>query len=501
MKTAPELEDTLSDVILLIEQQRYHEALSILGDLTKKNPADREIWMYRLLIKRILTLQYALSRRNTRSGEYFRAMAAVLARGGSALRILKLRKLRQIFVRYRHLARTWLGNRHSQLQSELAKFRKEMDQMREQNHELLSKIKSLSSKLAASEGTVAELQTIKKDTESNTQRLYAMNRQLQQEVAAIRNQIQTSETRVSGPARQNQDAGQIDITGLKKGLEENEANFRTYLEVNFRALDGMRQELATVQSQEMIFTEQQSELKTQMAGLQRELSARKIEEKYVTHKRLEKVEHVAQELCEENRRLKQEIAGWRKQLAVSEENERQVSALLRQLEELQNATPPSSADSTAALRVSNKQEIKPAVWSSRKGRSRLGVMPATGVIAATAAVAIAFLSISSDRFSGSKQSAVELRQISSEQLRPPEAGFEPSARVTPAPLVRGTFETTHKTELFNGPSENAALIGSIRAGMRIRVVDSRDGWLEILTKHGRRGAFLRQEAAVRIDRN
>src|SRR5919108_918021 len=176
MKTAPELEDPLSSVTLLIEQQKYDEALSILSDLTKKNPTDREIWMYRLLLKRILTLQHSLSRRNTGPAEYFRVLGTVLARGGSAVRRLNSHKLRQIFLHYRHLVRMWVGHRDLQLQSELAGLRKEMVQLREQNHELISKINSVASKLAANESTLAEIQTIKRGTESNTQQLHAMNR-------------------------------------------------------------------------------------------------------------------------------------------------------------------------------------------------------------------------------------------------------------------------------------------------------------------------------------
>jgi hypothetical protein len=35
--------------------------------------------------------------------------------------------------------------------------------------------------------------------------------------------------------------------------------------------------------------------------------------------------------------------------------------------------------------------------------------------------------------------------------------------------------------------------------MKINVVDSREGWLEIRSKHGRPPGFVRQAAAVRID--
>jgi hypothetical protein len=37
--------------------------------------------------------------------------------------------------------------------------------------------------------------------------------------------------------------------------------------------------------------------------------------------------------------------------------------------------------------------------------------------------------------------------------------------------------------------------------MKINVIDSHDGWLEIRSKHGRPSGFVRQAATVRIDQN
>jgi len=52
---------TLSYVALLLEEQRYEEALPILGSLMEMDPSDREARMYRLLLLRILVQQYYLS--------------------------------------------------------------------------------------------------------------------------------------------------------------------------------------------------------------------------------------------------------------------------------------------------------------------------------------------------------------------------------------------------------------------------------------------------------
>jgi hypothetical protein len=45
------------------------------------------------------------------------------------------------------------------------------------------------------------------------------------------------------------------------------------------------------------------------------------------------------------------------------------------------------------------------------------------------------------------------------------------------------------------------LIASIGPGMKLNVVDSSNGWLEIRSKHGRPPGFIRQEAAIKIGQN
>jgi len=54
-----------SHVLLLLEQQKYDEALTILTDLRDKEPSDREIRVYYLLLLRIFVLRWNLSRAST----------------------------------------------------------------------------------------------------------------------------------------------------------------------------------------------------------------------------------------------------------------------------------------------------------------------------------------------------------------------------------------------------------------------------------------------------
>jgi Bacterial SH3 domain len=129
-----------------------------------------------------------------------------------------------------------------------------------------------------------------------------------------------------------------------------------------------------------------------------------------------------------------------------------------------------------------------------------------------AAVAVGFLNTSSDKPSGSRAAVVASETASIEQSIPIETASKTLKRPRSASgenelskqirrPVQGTFEITRPTQVYSGPSDNSLLIANIEPGMKINVVDSHDGWLEIRSKHGRPSGFVRQAAAVRIDQN
>jgi hypothetical protein len=68
-----------------------------------------------------------------------------------------------------------------------------------------------------------------------------------------------------------------------------------------------------------------------------------------------------------------------------------------------------------------------------------------------------------------------------------------SAMKAPAAPSGGTFVSVRPAGVYDGPSENAALVAEIRPGMLINVVNSTGGWLEIRSKHGRPAGFIRDD--------
>jgi hypothetical protein len=294
----------------------------------------------------------------------------------------------------------------------------------------------------------------------------------------------------------------------------------------------------------MVYREQQQRLEALVVDLERELSEGKnqVQALEETQEHLQETERVCQELSDENRRLGEEISHWQERFAASEENQRQISMLRRQLEELQfeharlldekrqgqtqiavvaeemtseaeiSKTKPlndgsnetrdnpahlSSEGSAEEIQVAKEEESSWAVWTSLKQKWRFGAVPAMVIVVIAGAAAMGLLGTP---FSTSKEVTVAPATSSVEDTAEPvERVSKPKPK--PAPRVRGTFETVRATQVYGGPSENSPLIASIGPGMKLNVVDSSNGWLEIRSKHGRPPGFIRQEAAVRIGQN
>jgi hypothetical protein len=88
MIESPQSETLHSHITQLLEEQKYEEALPILLDLSEKNPSDRELQTYRLLVIRILVLRWNLSR--TTNGKAIQAFAIgqrIIKRLASAVRV------------------------------------------------------------------------------------------------------------------------------------------------------------------------------------------------------------------------------------------------------------------------------------------------------------------------------------------------------------------------------------------------------------------------------
>jgi chromosome segregation ATPase len=469
-----------------------------------------------------------------------------------------------------------------QVQGEIANLRNQLETSESQLREstgriqeavelsatLQTEIAGLKHQLSEREIAIETLQSTAQRVakiQSENQEFRAENRRLQEELESHRTQLNASETRLQQSDRRNEE-----FSDRCARLEEEVSDFKQQLEdsqAKAREVETAQQQLANVESREMIYREQQEKLEALIVDLERELTEGKNQVQALdeTHQRLGETERVCEELAEENRRLGEEVSLWQERLAASEENQRQVSKLRQQLDELQteharlinekrhaqqeladNGEPTAvssllASDSAGAKvfqstantvaepsldlgksSAANVEEGMPTeiaiaesksphsdsneargdvvrgqtswlVWNSVEPKWRVGAVAAVVVVIAGVG-AMGFLGTKS---STSKELAVATETRSDEFTAPPVT--KPQAK--PAPRLRGTFETIRPTQIYGGPSENSELIANIGAGMKLSVVDSSGGWLEIRSKHGRPPGFIRQEATVRIGQN
>jgi hypothetical protein len=65
----------------------------------------------------------------------------------------------------------------------------------------------------------------------------------------------------------------------------------------------------------------------------------------------------------------------------------------------------------------------------------------------------------------------------------------------------GTYETTHASRVYAAPSEFSQQVGDIEPGVKVNVVNAKNGWLEIHSKYGRPPGYIRKEAARLASQN
>jgi hypothetical protein len=270
---------------------------------------------------------------------------------------------------------------------------------------------------------------------------------------------------------------------------------------------------------------QQEKLQDLIRDLERDLSEGKsqvaaLEDAY---KRLEESERLCQELADENRRLLTENTGWRERSARHEEN---LSTVQQQLETLQ------AQHETTIKRNRELEDERTLVANPQLSSPRTPAGDGTSMTRHTAelfqAYVVPSIQVASAWLRGNSRVAwacacvVVLVGAAATALGTKDSG--PSKRLpvdrseyaadvehtsapmakpmnSTAPRIRGAFQTVRSTIVYSRPAEDAEIVAQIGKGTRVNVVNARNGWLEIHSKHGRPPGFIRQEAAERIASN
>ena len=439
---------------------------------------------------------------------------------------------------------------------------RELADLRAQNQDLQNQVSALSGKLELSRRSIQEMETTQQNAQNGqaeSQQLRAANDQLTAELNELRRRLQSGETHGAGSAAQNHDAAerhaqlQSEIMDLKQKLQESHAKVRE--------LEGLQQKVAHLDTLEAEQREERQKLQGRIADMEREVSSNqeKVREMAALQMRLAQSEHDQATLREESQRHDQEIARWRERIAEGEENRRRLAVLQTPYEQLlskqssladqqrefqgelaafarlmatpaqENHSAGSSANSqdSGAPSQSDLQEYTAAA-PQEKAKRRFGIFSAVILLAASGLLGAKFFSSNStdstvpvvsasavkisDRattpVAPQVNAALELKVIEPPAVSEPQPAKEtpkpinetsrPSQITKQAPRIAGTYQITQASRVYAEPTESSQLIGEIEPGMKVNVVNNRDGWLEIHSKHGRPPGFIRREVAARV---
>jgi hypothetical protein len=338
---------------------------------------------------------------------------------------------------------------------------------RHDNHELEAKVVTLTNQLNANEAWLTQ-------SVRHAEKLAERNSKLQTEVADLKQQLQASQAKIQEfEVEQQRLLDQLRTT--ESSLRKTDAQYKEVIERDSQS----RSELAQAKSQIDGLMTREKELLAEIDSYSEKLAASQepVKELQTTRHRLSATEAENQGLRAANRGLEREIITLKKQLQTKE------------------------AQFESELRSTRR----PAGRRSGERNWLFRMIATTAAIAIASAIAIEFVDVTNLPQLPAPPSVDKDAANVPQELSPPPVApkknqvAKQSPAPKPTPRRSGTFETIVPTDLFTGPSGDSPLIGTLAPGVKINIVNSGGGWLEVRSKQGRTIGFVRQEAAVRAN--
>jgi predicted nuclease with TOPRIM domain len=350
--------------------------------------------------------------------------------------------------------------------------------------------------------------------------------ELHEKIVNLRKQLHTNETRLSESSREIQKIGQrnaklqTEVANLKQQLHASQTKAQEFEAEQQRLLERLQKTESTVAAT----ASQQKEGIGHSSQTQSELAQTESQIDHLATRNdalLPEVGSLSKKLAANRTRVGEPE---RRQNSIKSDNQQfraanhrvaaEITPVRHQLQKSasQFGESPKQNQHTALPDSNSRPARTLTAQSSGERNGPFGIVSAAASIAIVGAIAIGFARTGADKSAGNmpqrpSPSVTERATILETSVEPdiPQTPGETETRKAEVlkptskfePRIKGTFETIRPTELFNGPSEESALIGTLGAGMKINVINFRDGWLEVRSKHGTSG-FMRQEAAVRV---
>ena len=432
-------------------------------------------------------------------------------------------------------------------------------ELRSANQNLQSQVAGLTSKLEMSRRTIEEMENERNHAEDSaeTQQLRSANERLAGEMNELRDRLQASEAARQSAGAIDHDAGaqqlahaQSEIAELKRQLDDSQAQIRE--------LRMSEQKTAEIDALEAQHREEKQTFQTRLADMEKQLTVEreKLGELETLRAQVAESSSTERSLREQIRRHEEEVPRWRERIAALEASGAQLAALhkpyndllakhasladmqrdlqheLSALAEMIGSPAAPAAPFNGAEISTAPESVTMAAAPTEAGKSRrLGIFTALLVLAAGGGAfaawnlasqfeppAIPAVTAKSQNQIASVPQPPKEVPASDPQTKSGEASIGAPVREEPNPAVKqnreseiatppaakpaakpaGTYEVTRAGQVYAAPSEFSQRLGDIEPGTKVSVVDRRDGWLEIHSRHGRPPGFIRQNMAAPI---
>lgn len=397
------------------------------------------------------------------------------------------------------------------------------------NDQLKSEIEDLKQRLQASEARVH-------DTSSQSQDASESQRQLQAEVASLQQQLSESQSKLrelNGAQQKLANIESIEAShrDARQAMETRIADLEKDLSSGadkLRELDALRERLAESERNHQALREESRRHSDEIARWQERVNEAEESRRQLVQLREPFDTLLAKQaaLEERQREFKGELFAFAQVMSNPIDNSRQTA-----FDQSRAASPAVEMKRPAAAVLEESAAvIAPtqfvATQTLEKPKRRFGVFPAMILLAAGGALVAALWSAQTVETSTPAVTAsLTPAVIQKKEVTPTVAIAKPEPEVSdaPAPIaakeptkapaketnenakplqiaknklrLAGTFEITQLSRVYAALSEFSQLVGDIEPGVKVNVVNGKDGWLEIHSKYGRPPGFIRRESA------
>lgn len=407
----------------------------------------------------------------------------------------------------------------------------ETQRLRTANDQLHAELNNLRNRLQASEsrGTGSVVQN-----QDATER----HAQLQSEITDLKQKLQESHARLGEAEGLRQRAERVDALEAEQRSERQRLQARiAELEREMASSQENLREMPTLQKRLSEAEEAQTALRAESERHEQEIARwrERISEGDEHRQRLAALQAPYEQLlskqtslAEQQGEFQNQLAAFARLMATPVQSHESNSSVTAQANTAIHSSYPANESNESSVApvvaLANAQANAPsASQSQEKAKRRFGLFSVIILLAALGFLATQLFTSTSDTPTMPVVSASAVKNRTVTAVTPPQGPAPEVKAVEPAapepqpakeiakPInepakvnapakqearMTGAYQITQASRVYAGPTESSQLLGEIEPGVKVTVVNNRNGWLEIHSKHGRPPGFIRKEVAT-----